>query len=275
MKMKTIIRQTPEGGLRVNTLPYDSDTGITHQIFYPSLIINDDLIAGFGFTEKPIELENRPVIVIEGEGDTSDHILEGMLLIISRMCDVLAALVYYDDLDYNEYEQEVDLYPEIMKLIVKYCNSYHSDIKFATMAEPDDIVEGNFPFKLIWKVENDEVNIFKLPTDNEKLTEVELSKAQSIEMINIDDTLKMSYGANPTTQEPGSTLLICMAFNKREIMLNHVMWALEKFIDYSVMCVPSICEPNKDVRLYASRIFSTFSTDAKILRAGVSNHEKN
>lgn len=265
MKMKTIIRQMPEGGLRVNTLPHDSDSGILHQIFYPELRLGKDFIVGFGFTEKPEELKGRPVITIEGEGDTHECILDAMFLIIGRMCDVMTALIYHKDLDYTAYKQEMDIYNPIMELILKYCTTYHSDAVFVNMNQYNEKFKGEYPYKLLWRADDSNTQVFKLPKERSLTNPEAIATAGSVPVLNIENKFKMSYGAKPSLEEPNSVFYMLMEFNKPCIMLPDAIWAMGQLISYAIDYIPNIIEPNQDARNYASTIFSVLSYDARIL----------
>ena len=268
MKMKTIIRQNIEGELLVNTLPYDSDTGITHKIFYPELKIDDNIIVGFGFTDIPEELKGFPVIVIEGEGNTEAYIFDGLFMIIKRMSDVLAALVYYSDLDYDTFREEVELYHPLIQLMLKYCTVYHSETTFTNMEVYNYKVEGDFPYKLLWRADDYSTEAFKLPSEKRLVNPDALEIAKRIPVLDIKDKFKMSYGASPSIEEAGSKFYMVMEFNKSHITIPDMIWALDKIITHAIETISNIIEPNQEARFYASMIFLTLSKNAKMMVSG-------
>ena len=265
MKMKTIIRQAIGGELLINTLPHDSDSGIVHQVFYPELRLGEKMIVGFGFTDVPQELKGRPVIVIEGEGNTEEQILNAIFLCLGRMCDVIAALIYHMDLDYDTYKQEVEMYPSLMKLILKYCEVHNANNVFVDMNKYDEKIQGEYPYKLLWKADDNDTKVFILPKERHLINEKELHTASDRIVLDIENKLRFSYGASPTLEEPNSIFYMLMEFNKPKVMLPDAIWAMDKLICHAVDYIPNICEPNQDARAYASTIFSILSYDVRIL----------
>lgn len=268
MKMKTIIRQNTEGELLVNTLPHDSDTGILHRIFYPELQINDNMIVGFGFTDIPEELKGFPVIVIEGNGDTEQYILDAIFKIIGRMNDVIAALVYYTDLDYDAYKEEIDLYHSLFQLMLKYCKTYYNETVFANMGDCDENSNDFFRYKLLWRANDNGTDIFKLPKEKSSVYPEAIKIARNIPVLNVDDIFRLSYGATPSLEEPGSIFFMIMEFNKPIITIPDIIWALNRIISYALGYIPKLIGHSQEARLYASMIFSILSKNVKMILSG-------